>query len=166
MFRTDLLGGLVIGAALSNFGTEMQLEGRDMRQFMRVDPTKLGSNDQVPYTLEVQTWDLPLIFQIGLSFSPVRSEDYRWTVAADAIHQSDNYETVNIGTEFAFQEFLFWRVGYNSLFLDEGEGGLSAGLGVASSALFSSATVLQVDYAYRDMGRLNAIHNVSVSIRF
>jgi len=166
MFKTDLLGGLVIGAALSNFGTDMQLEGRDMRRFARVDPTKLGSNDQVPYTLEVQSWDLPLLFQLGLSFAPVRDDEYRWTIAADAIHQSDNYESVNLGTEFAFQEFLFVRAGYHSLFLAESEGGLSAGLGVASSALFSTTTVFQVDYAYRDMGRLNAVHTLSLSVRF
>lgn len=172
MFRTDLLGGLVIGAALSNFGTDMQLEGRDMRTFVRVDPTKLGSNDQIPYTLDVQSWDLPLLFQLGVSFAPVRVEDYRWTVAVDAIHQSDNYESLNLGTEFAFQEFLFVRAGYHSLFLESSEesenseGGLTAGLGLASSALFSASTVFQVDYAYRDMGRLNAVHTVSLSVRF
>ncbi|HEX9006918.1 MAG TPA: PorV/PorQ family protein, partial [Bacteroidota bacterium] len=32
-FRTDLLGGLTIGAALTNFGTTMQMSGRDTRQF-------------------------------------------------------------------------------------------------------------------------------------
>ncbi len=166
MFKTDLLGGLVIGAALSNFGTDMELEGRDMRTFIRVDPTKLGSNDQIPYTLDVQSWDLPLLFQLGVSFSPVRDDEYRWTIAVDAIHQADNYESVNLGTEFAFQEFLFLRAGYHSLFLEESEGGLSAGIGVASSALFSASTVFQVDYAYRDMGRLNAVHNLSLSVRF
>jgi len=33
------LGGLVVGASLSNFGTSMRLDGRDTRQFGRVDDT-------------------------------------------------------------------------------------------------------------------------------
>src|SRR4030065_987580 len=31
LFKTDLLGGMTIGAVLSNFGTPMRLEGRDSR---------------------------------------------------------------------------------------------------------------------------------------
>ena len=168
LFRTDLLGGLFIGASLSNFGTDLKLEGPDMRRFARVDPTKLGSNDQVPYTLEVQSWDLPLLFQLGLSFAPINAEPYRWTVAADAIHQSDTHEMVHVGTEFAFQEFLFLRLGFHSLFLgeEEREGGLSAGLGLASSMLFSNSTVVQLDYAYRDMKLFDANQYFSIGFSF
>src|SRR5512147_2147062 len=66
-FRTDLLGGLVIGASLANFGTSMTLSGRDLRQFGRVDPTILGSNERVPSNIEMDAWDLPLQFRIGVS---------------------------------------------------------------------------------------------------
>jgi hypothetical protein len=166
LFRTDLLGGLVIGASLSNFGTSMRLDGRDMRQFGRVDQTLLGSNDQVPTNIEMDSWDLPLMFRLGISMNPVKNDEYRWTVAVDALHPSDNYESLNVGTELAFHEFLFLRGGYSSLLLDEAEGGLSLGLGLASTMLFSSSTVVKLDYAYRDMGRLGGVNSIALGVGF
>jgi hypothetical protein len=166
LFRTDLLGGMVIGASLSNFGTSMELSGRDLRQFVRIDPTKLGSNEQIPTDVETESWDLPLLFQLGVSTSPLRGDDYRWTVAVDALHPSDNYESVNLGTELAYRDFLFLRGGYHSLFLDQAEGGLSLGFGVTSSMLFAATAQVKIDYAYRDMGRLEGVHIVSLGVRF
>ncbi len=164
-FRTDLFGGMVIGATLTNFGTKIQLSGRDTRTFIRVDPTKQGSNDQIPTDIEMDSWDLPLLFQFGVSTCVLKSEDLRWTVAADALHPSDNYESMNVGTEIAYQDYLFLRGGYQSLFLADHEGGLSLGVGVASSAVLSSIRV-NFDYAYRDMGRLETVHTFSLAAQF
>lgn len=165
LFRTDLFGGMVIGASMSNFGTSMQLEGRDARYFIRVDETKTGSNDQIPTNIELDSWDLPLLFQIGISTKILNTDDYKIKLAADAIHPSNNYQSMNIGTEFSFQDFLFIRGGYQSLFLKDAEGGLSFGLGVNSKMLFNEATV-NFDYAFRDFGRLESIHTFSIGIRF
>ncbi|MHB9012170.1 MAG: PorV/PorQ family protein [Ignavibacteriaceae bacterium] len=164
-FRTDLLGGMVIGASISNFGTAMQLSGIDTRTFARVDPTKLGSNDQVPYNIELESWNLPLLFRIGVSASPINTESYKWTIAVDALHPNDNYESMNIGTELSYHGFLFIRGGYQSLFLPDGEGGLSFGIGVNTKELFSNEKV-RFDYAYRDFGRLSGVHYFSVGINF
>jgi long-subunit fatty acid transport protein len=165
-FRTDLLGGLVIGASMANFGSTMKLEGRDLRQFISVDQTKLGTNDQVASAIETDSWDLPLQFRIGLSFDPVKVDDHRWTVAVDATHPSDNYEWVNVGTEYGFRECLFFRAGYHSLFLDDAEGGLSLGFGVSSTLLFDASTVVKLDYGYRDMGRIGGVHVVTLGVKF
>lgn len=166
-FRTDLLGGLTIGASLLNFGTTMQMTGRDTRQFVRVDPTKQGANGQIPANLELNSWDLPLLIQIGISTSPVNNDTYRWIVSVDALHPSDDYESMNVGTEFAYQKFLFLRAGFNSLFLpkSEREGGLSLGVGVTSTPLFEGVQV-RFDYAYRDMGRLENIQVLSLGVQF
>jgi hypothetical protein len=166
IFRTDLLGGMVIGASLSNFGSTMKMDGRDLRQFGRVDETKLGSNDQIASDIEMDSWDLPLQFRIGVSFDPVKSGDHRWTVAVDATHPSDNYEWVNVGTEYAFKECVFFRGGYHSLFLDDAEGGLSLGFGVSSSLIFSSLTVVKLDYGYRDMGRIGGTNIITLCVVF
>lgn len=172
-FRTDLLGGLVIGASLTNFGSDMKLAGRDLRQFGRVDDTKLGSNDQIPSGIEMDSWDLPLQFRIGMSFEPYKTEDHRWTVAVDAIHPSDNYEWIDAGTEYAFRECLFLRCGYHSLLLDdpetdvdESEGGLSFGVGVASNLIFSTSTLVKLDYGYRDMGRIGGVNAITLGVVF
>lgn len=164
-FRTDLLGGLVIGASLSNFGTSMQLSGRDTRQLGRLDPSKQGSNDRIPYNLELDSWNLPLSFQLGISADISRTADLRWTVAADATHPSDNYESLNIGAECAFREYLFLRGGYHALFLNESEGGLSLGAGVVAPIGLAAGSV-RVDYAFRDMGRLLGVHVFSLGVQF
>ncbi len=164
-FRTDLFGGMVIGASISNFGSSMKLSGIDTRTYSSVDPAQLGTNDQIPYSIDLDSWSLPLLFRIGVSTNAVKTDNYRWTVAVDALHPNDNYESVNVGSEFAFKEFLFLRAGYQSLFLPDGEGGLSFGVGLNSKMLFSS-DVVKFDYAYRDFGRLKSVNVFSVGIKF
>ena len=164
-FRTDLLGGLTIGASISNFGTPMQLEGRDARYFIRVDDTKQGSNDRIPTTIEMDEWELPLMMQIGISTFAFDNDTYKLRLAADALVPNNNYQSMNVGGELSFNDFLFVRGGYNSLFLTDGEGGLSFGVGLNSKMIFSDA-VVNFDYAFRDFGRLQNVHNFSVGIKF
>jgi len=165
VFRTDLLGGLTIGAVLSNFGTPMRLQGRDARYFIRVDETKQGSNDNIPVNIDLDSWDLPLYFQIGVSAPVFNYDDYKMTVSADALVPNNDYQSLNVGAEFTFMDVLSLRGGYNSLFLQDAEGGLSLGVGVNSQMLLSVATVY-FDYAFRDFGRLNSVHNFSIGISF
>jgi hypothetical protein len=165
LFRTDILGGMIIGASISNFGTSMKLEGRDTRYFIRVDENKEGSNDRIPTNVELDSWDLPLIFRLGLSTNAIQSDIYRFTVTLDAIHPNNDYESLNVGGEFAFMEFFIIRGGYNALFLTDGEGGLSLGVGVNSTLLFSD-TIFQFDYAFRDFGRLQNVHMFSLEFKF
>jgi hypothetical protein len=165
LFRTDILGGMVIGASISNFGTDMKLEGRDTRYFISVDETKQGSNNQIPTNVELDSWAFPLIFRLGLSTDAIKNETYRFTATLDAIHPNNDYESLNIGGEFAFMEFLMIRGGYNALFLTDAEGGLSLGVGVNSTLLFSD-TIFQFDYAFRDFGRLQNVHMFSVEFKF
>ena len=164
-FKTDLFGGMVIGATMYNFGTPMKLDGRDTREFISVDPTKLGTNDQIPTNIETDSWDLPLTFEIGVSTYAVNTEDYKLLVAADAIHPNNDYESMNAGLEASYMDIIFLRGGYQSLFLKDAEGGLSFGVGFNTKMLFSSA-VVKFDYAYRDFGRLNNVHTFTVGIKF
>ena len=164
-FKTDLFGGMVIGASISNFGTSMKLQGIDTRTFSSVAPSQLGTNDQIPYSIDLNSWSLPLLFRIGVSTNAIKTDNYRWTVAVDALHPNDNYESLNVGTEFSYKEFIFLRGGYQSLFLKDGEGGLSLGIGLSSKMLFSS-DIVKFDYAYRDFGRLKSINVFSVGVKF
>jgi hypothetical protein len=164
-FKTDLFGGMTIGASLTNFGTQMKMSGRDTRQFIRLDPTKQGSNDQIPTDVELDSWDLPLLFQFGVSTRVFDNNRYRWTVAVDALHPNDNYESLNVGTEFAYSDYLFIRAGYQSLFLDQSEGGMSFGFGLNSGDILGNIRVV-IDYAYQDMGRLLGVNVFTVGLRF
>jgi hypothetical protein len=165
MFKTDLLGGMIIGASISNFGSPMKLEGRDARYFIRIDESKQGSNERIPTNIELDSWDLPLNFQIGVSTYAINTGSYKFRVAADATVPNNDYQSMNIGGEFSFMDFLFLRAGYNSLLLQDAEGGLSLGLGVNSKMLLST-TVVNFDYAFRDFGRLQNVHSFSVGLKF
>ena len=165
IFRTDLLGGLTIGAVMSNFGTPMRLEGRDSRYFIRIDENKQGSNERIPVNIELDSWDLPLYFQIGVSSQAVDYDDYKLTISADALVPNNDYQSLNVGAEFSFMDYLSLRGGYNSLFLQDAEGGLSFGAGVNSNMLLSTA-VVNFDYAFRDFGRLKNVHSFSIGIKF
>ncbi len=164
-FKTDLLNGMTIGAVISNFGTPMRLDGRDTRYFIRVDPTKQGSNERIPSNIELDSWDLPLFFQIGVSSPIIESQNYRLLISADALVPNNDYQSLNVGTEFSFMEYFSIRGGYNSLFLKDSEGGLSLGAGVNSKMLLSSAIVM-FDYAFRDFGKLKNVHTFSIGIKF
>lgn len=165
LFRTDLFNGLVIGAAISNFGTPMKLAGRDTRTFGRVDPTKLGSNERIPFDIEMDSWDLPLFMQLGVSTNVIKNQEIKWIVAADAMHPNDNYESVNVGTEVAYRDMVFLRGGFHQLFLKEKEGGLTLGIGVSSGNFFGQSGI-RFDYAYRNFGRLENIHVFSIDLKF
>ena len=165
IFKTDLLGGMRIGAAMTNFGMPMELSGRDTRYFIRVDDTKLGSNEKIPVNIETDSWDLPLLFQIGISTEAFKNETYQLTVAVDALHPNNDKESINVGFEFGFQDLLFIRGGYNALFLQDAEGGLSFGVGLNSNMVFSE-TIVQFDYGYKNFGRLKNIHAFGATIKF
>ena len=108
LFRTDLLGGMTIGAVMSNFGTPMRLEGRDTRYFISVDPTKQGSNDRIPTNIDLDSWDLPLYFQIGVSTYAFQYDNYKLRISADALvpnndHQSFKMLVQNFHSWISFQ---------------------------------------------------------------
>lgn len=165
IFKTDLFNGMVIGASISNFGPQLSMSGRDSRMFSRVDITKSGSNAQIPYVIDLDSWDLPLCIHLGVSTEAIKTENYHLLVAVDAVHPNDNYESLNVGTEFGYRDFLSVRAGYQSLFLTDAEGGLTLGIGLSSKMLFTDNEV-KFDYAYRDFGRLSAVHSFSVSVAF
>jgi hypothetical protein len=165
LFKTDLFNGMVIGASISNFGPQLTMSGRDSRMYTRVDVTKQGSDAQIPYNIDMDSWDLPLSIHLGVSTNVVKTEDYHILVAVDAVHPNDNFESLNVGTEFGYKDYISLRAGYQSLFLKDSEGGLTLGVGLNSKMLFSDNEV-RFDYAYRDFGRLNAVHSFSVSVSF
>jgi hypothetical protein len=81
------------------------------------------------------------------------------------LHPSNDYQSLNVGGEYGFQELLYLRGGYHALFLQDGEGGLSLGAGIQAE-LFGRSLKSRVDYGYRDFGRLKAIHVINVSVLF
>lgn len=156
--------GIILAAAITNFGTKMQLSGNSNLVLVDLDLTSGGNNDQIPAYLETAAWSLPLNFRVGLGYTAEFNEQNKLTVALDAMHPSDNYECVNVGAEYLFMNLIALRGGYSSLFQKDAEDGLTLGVGVKQEILGNLG--LRFDYAYQDFGRLKDIQKFSVGITF
>ncbi|MDP3149319.1 MAG: PorV/PorQ family protein [Ignavibacteria bacterium] len=155
---------LVIGASITNFGTKMQLDGRDIQ--INYDPNgnpSTGPNN-VPAKFEMDQYDLPLTFRIGFSMDVFKSRYIRVKAAFDATHPNDNVEYANAGVEFAYDELLFIRGGYKSLFLTDSEQSLTLGAGLKYE--MAPGLNINVNYGYGDYGRLKNIQYFDVGIIF
>ncbi len=160
---TTQFNGLKIGMNIANFGTEMKLAGKDLFQPVDVDPANTGNNSTIVSSLETDSWNLPLMFTVGVGMDAVNTEDWRWTVAADAIYPNNTTPYINGGTELVWNNILFLRVGYNSLFEEASEEGLTAGAGLQYNI---GGFDLRIDYSYMDFGIFDSINRYSVSIGF
>jgi hypothetical protein len=161
---TTTLNNMKIGASISNFGSTMRLDGTDIT-FNNFPDGQLGQGPQnIASIYKTDSYNIPLTFRIGVAMDAVKSELIRTTVAVDATHPNDNSEYVSSGVEFAFDEMIFARVGYKSLFLPDSEQGLTWGAGFRYE--MSTTTFVKIDYAFADYGRLNNVQYITVSIGY
>jgi hypothetical protein len=161
LYRIPVLNELRIASSISNFGTKMKLEGRDILSIVR---SGAGNDNLINSNLEVDAFELPLLFRFGIAVDVIQSESQRLTAAVDAIHPNDHSESVNSGLEYGWNETFFVRAGYNALFEDFSEKGLTLGAGI--NYRLADFLRLKFDYAYQDYGRLNDVHYFSVGVKF
>jgi hypothetical protein len=161
MYKIPVLNELRIAASISNFGTKMQLSGRDITEIIE---SGAGGSNLINTNLELDKFDLPLLFRFGISNDILRSEESRLTMAVDAIHPNDHTEYVNAGMEYAWQDIIFVRAGYNALLEKDSEKGLTLGFGLQHRIV--DLVQARLDYAYQDFGRLSEVHYFSVGIKF
>ena len=156
--------GMILAMAISNYGTKMQMLGNSNLVLHDLDPGSTGNNGKIPAYLETKQWALPLNFRVGVAYDPIKTENHKLTVALDASHPSDNYESINVGAEYVFNSFLAFRGGYKSLFLKDSEETFALGMGIRQLMIGNLSVV--VDYAFQDFGRLSNIQKFSLSINF
>jgi len=153
---------LTLGASVSNFGTKMQLDGRDL--FFNEDPLpETGSVDEVPGKFRTDTFDMPLNLKFGLAWKVVNERDVSIIAVADGAQPNDNSEFVSGGVELGLKNTLFLRGGYKGLFLDNSEQGATFGVGLRYDAV---GTNLKIDFGWADFGRLNNVKFVTFAIRY
>jgi opacity protein-like surface antigen len=161
LYKIPVLNELRIAASISNFGTKMQLSGRDVTTIIN---SGAGGGNLVNSSIELDKFDLPLLFRFGISNDVYRSEESRLTLAVDAIHPNDHTEYINTGMEFGWEDIVFLRAGYNSLFEKDTEKGLTLGFGLQYRII--NLVQAKLDYAYQDFGRLTEVHYFSLGIEF
>ncbi len=135
-YRTTL-PGLNLAASISNFGGDMQLDGRDLLRPYDDDPGN-SSNDQLNARLDTDSFSLPLYFRFGVGYEQTFGDMHRFVIATDLLHPSDNSEAINIGGEYTFWDTFSVRGGAIALFEEDRVGGAPSAR--ASSAACSAAS--------------------------
>jgi len=156
--------GAILAMSISNFGTKMKLDGNTALVLVDLDPYSSGNNGQIPAYLQTEGWELPLNFRVGIAYRPIDTHMHKLNLAVDAMHPSDNYESINAGIEYIFNDMFSLRCGYKSLFLKDSEESFTFGFGVKQLLLGNIA--VKVDYSYGNFGRLTNVQKFSLGINF
>lgn len=152
-----------LGASLSNFGTRGRFDGRDLRIRYDQDPDVFGDNSNLPAALQTEEYPLPIYFRVGVGVPVQLGAGQRVLVVADAFQPSDNTNSISLGAEWAFRDLLFLRGGYQNLFLEDAEGGLTLGGGLRYGF---GGYALSFDYAWADHGRLGGAQRFTLGFGF
>ena len=160
--------GLSIGMSISNYGTRLQYNGIDLKRPIDEAPGEAGNFEYVPARYETQSWELPLIFRIGVSMYPILTSTQRLTLAVDALHPNNNSEYINMGGEYALTVpgigIFSLRTGYKGAYMIDSQYGWNFGFGLLFYYLNNRS--LKIDYAYRDIGLLGKMHAYTLSLTF
>lgn len=163
LFKTNF-DGLRLGINISNYGTNMQLDGDDLLYRIDIDPENNGNNETLVARLKTDSYPLPLFFRIGVAYDLINLERNRVTLAMDALHPTDNVEYVNVGTEYMWNNIFALRAGYKGLLKEDSRESWTAGLGLQYE-LFGFGT-MRIDYAYLNFSDFTDIQTFAVSYIF
>jgi long-subunit fatty acid transport protein len=152
-----------IGASLSNFGSRASYNGRDLRVRFDADPDEFGNNSNIPAGLVTEAYGLPVFFRVGLGYPIQLGPTSRVIIVADAFHPSDNTESVSFGAEWTFMDIFSARAGYQNLFLEDSNVGLTLGAGVNYDV---TGFGFRFDYAWNDYDLLGNTQRFSLGIAF
>lgn len=157
--------GLKIGMSITNYGTKMQMGGRDMLIQTDIDPQIAGNNYNINADLKTDAFDLPLMFRVGLSMDVLKGlADSNLILSVDATHPNDDVESLNVGGEYWFHKMFALRAGYKSMFARDSEEGLCFGAGINYKLM--GYTTLMIDYAYEDFGVLKEVQLFTLGLGF
>jgi hypothetical protein len=155
--------GLHIGSSISNMGTSAAFSGRDLRILYDNDPTRYGDNGTLPGERYTEDYPVPVLFRVGLGMPYRLSEASRLWVELDAFHPNDNTESISSGAELTLRDALALRIGYQNLFQQDSEVGLTMGAGLKGTL---EGLDYRLDYAWADYGRLESTHRVTLGLLF
>jgi hypothetical protein len=112
-----------------------------------------------------ESFQLPLIFQLGASFNfsdvlDLDKNEHSILLTVDANHPRDYPEQILVGVEYTFMGLVSFRGGYSA---PNDERNISAGLGLKKDI---GGLTLGVDYAYTPFGVFNDVHRLSLNFAY
>ncbi len=163
LYKTEIKG-LTLGASLSNFGTELQLDGN--RLSITVDPDKNNFNfDRVEATYSTGSYAMPLLFRFGVAYEADLDAFGSLLVSADVMHPSNATESVSFGAEYSVFHLFSLRAGYENMFERDHINGLTLGAGL-DYYMQQSNVGLRCDYSWSDWGMLGDAQRISLGVVF
>jgi long-subunit fatty acid transport protein len=150
--------GILLGASLLNFGTDGQFDGRDLTIQYDNDPERYGDNSALPGEQYTGEFPVPILFRAGISFPKRISSSSRLLIVVDAQHPSDNTESLSGGWEWTWKEAFSIRAGYQNLYQQDSELGLTTGVGFRGVLADKS---YQFDYAWAHHTTLAETHRLT-----
>ena len=146
---------------ISNFGTEMQLDGKSLLQPIDIDPANAGNNSNISGALLTEAWSLPLTFTVGVAYDAINNEDWLLTLAGDALIPNNQSTYGNVGLELTWNKLISLRGGYNSLLKEDAQEGLTGGVGIQYDF---GGFFAKFDYSYTDFGIFDPISRFALSV--
>lgn len=156
--------GVTLGMSITNFGAKMRLQGTTTTILHDPYPSGSGNNPRIPGNLSTGEFDLPLNYKLGVSYKAYKDDLNYLILSSEVAHPSDNYESMNVGAEYIYGDFISLQAGYKSIFLEGSEEGLTLGGGIkymVSNNLWSN-----FNYSYAEFGVLGYIQNITIGLNF
>lgn len=161
IYRIPVKNEFRIGASISNFGSKMKLDGRDL---IEIDQVGGSGGNLINTKTDIDAYELPLTFRVGVAMDVWKSGESKLITAVDAVHPNDHTEFINSGFEYAWNGVFMVRAGYKSLFEAGSEQGLTLGFGIRYRLM--DYVRLNIDYAYQEFGRLTDVQQFSFGVKF
>jgi len=153
-----------IAMSISNFGSDLQFDGKDLYRKIDLDPTHSGNNEDLVAKLKTNAWPLPLVFRTGIMINLYRSEIMRFEFLTDAVRPNNNSEYLNFGLQAHLFDFVLIQGGYNSLLEKKSQENFSFGLGLKYA--IPGVGIVDAHYGMQMMDILENVHSFSIGLRF
>lgn len=163
LFRT-YFNDLMLGMSISNFGTDMQMSGKDLYRKIDLAPDDGGNNPAITALLKTDSWTLPLTFRVGAAMNVLKISNSIIKLSVDALYPNDNSQYLNAGFEFEWNENLYLRSGYKSLFRPDANQGFAYGFGFKYNIFGNS--LIKIDFSSEEFGVFKNIQRFSVGFTF
>ncbi len=152
--------GLAFGIVVKNIGTDMTYSGAGLTDAYTIG----GRQDYL--TRDASSNDLPSSIEIGLGYTYDLDSDNALTTSTNFTSNNFSSDAFKLGVEYAFQNFVMVRAGYNletGLESDESLYRFTMGAGINYEL---GGTPLSIDYAYRDSQYFDSNNIFSFTIGF
>ncbi|MBI5474394.1 MAG: PorV/PorQ family protein [Ignavibacteriae bacterium] len=158
------IDGLSLGVVVKNIGPQMKFDGSGLLNQATVAGQKRSPQS---YLVQAASFELPSTFEFGVGYK--RSFEGDNSLQLSTSFQNNNFsdDEYKLGLEYAYQDILFLRGGYNLANKETDERdfifGATAGAGIHYPL---GSLDLTVDYAYRAVKVFEANHVFSVKLGF